>query len=161
MTKWISHRSHITQKPVMREVFRCYDVLVLCVVPKGIMPKEPYPPCLRMADRALLAGYPRNYLGQTLGWTIREHSSDYLLIPNKVEVITGKIPDHEPIHHMPVYTPKKKTKQTEINDHNVCDMNKLERVNILLRNQHRCGVMPTLHCHHDSIYAIMNVRQRR
>ena len=25
----------------------------------GIMPKGPYPPCLRMADRALLAGYPR------------------------------------------------------------------------------------------------------
>ena len=26
----------------------------------GILPKGPYPPCLRMADRALLAGYPRN-----------------------------------------------------------------------------------------------------
>ena len=26
----------------------------------GIPPKAPYPPCLRMADRALLAGYPRN-----------------------------------------------------------------------------------------------------
>ena len=25
----------------------------------GILPKGPYPPCLRMADRALLAGYPR------------------------------------------------------------------------------------------------------
>ena len=25
----------------------------------GIQPKEPYPPCLRKADRALLAGYPR------------------------------------------------------------------------------------------------------
>ena len=24
----------------------------------GVLPKEPYPPCLRMADRALLAGYP-------------------------------------------------------------------------------------------------------
>ena len=24
----------------------------------GILPKGPYPPCLRMADRALLAGYP-------------------------------------------------------------------------------------------------------
>ena len=28
----------------------------------GILPKRPYPPCLRMADRALLAGYPR-YMG--------------------------------------------------------------------------------------------------
>ena len=26
---------------------------------QGILPKGPYPPCLRMADRALLAGYPR------------------------------------------------------------------------------------------------------
>ena len=25
----------------------------------GILPKETYPPCLRMANRALLAGYPR------------------------------------------------------------------------------------------------------
>ena len=25
----------------------------------GILPKGPYPPCLRMADRTLLAGYPR------------------------------------------------------------------------------------------------------
>ena len=25
----------------------------------GILPKGLYPPCLRMADRALLAGYPR------------------------------------------------------------------------------------------------------
>ena len=27
-----------------------------------ILPKRPYPPCLRMADRALLAGYPRMYV---------------------------------------------------------------------------------------------------
>ena len=27
---------------------------------EGILPKGPYPPCSRMADRALLAGYPRN-----------------------------------------------------------------------------------------------------
>ena len=26
---------------------------------EGILPKGPYPRCLRMADRALLAGYPR------------------------------------------------------------------------------------------------------
>ena len=26
----------------------------------GILPKGPYPPCLRMADRALLAGYPQS-----------------------------------------------------------------------------------------------------
>ena len=28
---------------------------------EGILPKGPYPPCLRMADRALLAGYPPYY----------------------------------------------------------------------------------------------------
>ena len=28
---------------------------------EGILPKGPYPPCLRMADRALLAGYPGYY----------------------------------------------------------------------------------------------------
>ena len=27
---------------------------------EGILPKGPYPPCLCMADRALLAGYPRH-----------------------------------------------------------------------------------------------------
>ena len=27
---------------------------------EGILPKGPYPPCLRMADRALLAEYPRS-----------------------------------------------------------------------------------------------------
>ena len=27
---------------------------------EGILPKGPYPPCLRMADKALLAGYPRH-----------------------------------------------------------------------------------------------------
>ena len=27
---------------------------------EGILSKGPYPPCLRMANRALLAGYPRN-----------------------------------------------------------------------------------------------------
>ena len=29
---------------------------------EGILPKGPYPPCLRMADRALLAGYPRHVM---------------------------------------------------------------------------------------------------
>ena len=32
----------------------------------GILPKGPYPPCLRMADRALLAGYPRYQFKQTM-----------------------------------------------------------------------------------------------
>ena len=40
-----------------------YTEYILCVGPRldidGILPKGPYPACLRMADRALLAGYPR------------------------------------------------------------------------------------------------------
>ena len=31
---------------------------------EGILPKGSYPPCWRMADRALLAGYPRNITHQ-------------------------------------------------------------------------------------------------
>ena len=34
----------------------------------GILPKGPYPPCLRMADRALLAGYPRHPLCSLRTW---------------------------------------------------------------------------------------------
>ena len=34
---------------------------VFCILYiEGILPKGPYLPCLRMADRALLAGYPRH-----------------------------------------------------------------------------------------------------
>ena len=36
----------------------CGGVLYIMHV-EGILRKGPYPPCLRMADRALLAGYPR------------------------------------------------------------------------------------------------------
>ena len=42
---------------------RWFDMLIMQVyIHKefdGILPKGPYPPCLRMADRALLTGYPR------------------------------------------------------------------------------------------------------
>ena len=36
---------------------RCLQQVLLYV--DGILPKRPYPPCIRMADRALLAEYPR------------------------------------------------------------------------------------------------------
>ena len=44
----------------------------MCIIPRisyieGILPKGPYPPCLRMADRALLAGYLR-YIHQCPSW---------------------------------------------------------------------------------------------
>ena len=60
--------------------------LLLCVI-DGILPKGPYPPCLRMADRALLAGYPRNEFQNNFfiiaatsprGWRVKPISS---LIP--------------------------------------------------------------------------------
>ena len=35
---------------------------------EGILPKGPYPPCLRMADRAFLAGYPRNIVTFSRDW---------------------------------------------------------------------------------------------
>ena len=39
----------------------------------GILPKGPYPPCLRMADRAVLAGYPRNEESASMSW--RHHAA--------------------------------------------------------------------------------------
>ena len=33
-------------------------IVLTCCYIEGILPKGPYPPCLRMADRAILAGYP-------------------------------------------------------------------------------------------------------
>ena len=41
----------------------------------GILPKGPYPPCLGMADMALLAGYPRcvtRLKGHQMGLLLRE-----------------------------------------------------------------------------------------
>ena len=53
----------------------------------GILPKGPYPPCLRMANRALLAGYPR-YVGWgvlcrgllrfALVWSFSQYHSGFL-----------------------------------------------------------------------------------
>ena len=36
----------------------CMIMLIPCI--EGILPKGPYPPCLRMVARAFLAGYPRH-----------------------------------------------------------------------------------------------------
>ena len=47
---------------------KCYNCVRISVyimstaLIHGILPKGPYPPCLRTADRALLAGYPRYIL---------------------------------------------------------------------------------------------------
>ena len=42
-------------------------VVVLVDDVDSILPKGPYPPCLRMADRALLAGYPRCPVSGSVG----------------------------------------------------------------------------------------------
>ena len=39
----------------------------------GILPKGPYPPCFRMADRALLAGLPRYMVEWGLIWKRRSY----------------------------------------------------------------------------------------
>ena len=50
---------------------------------EGILQKGPYPPCLRMADRALLAGYPRFmnhgflYNGVTLKIALTTNTKNY------------------------------------------------------------------------------------
>ena len=51
------------------------EILQSCTKPAigGILPKGPYPPCLRMADRALLAGYRGNMvLCNTLSHTVQQ-----------------------------------------------------------------------------------------
>ena len=47
----------------------------------GNLPKGPYPPCLRMADRALLAGYPRiiKSLGEWKHTAPRPHRAQFSL----------------------------------------------------------------------------------
>ena len=52
---------------------------------EGILPKGPYPPCLRMADRALLAGYPR-FLSGGVAWYISLLCASHL-----VRNMSGKI----------------------------------------------------------------------
>ena len=43
----------------------------------GILSKVPYPPCLRMSDRALLAGYPRYMLG-CCGIFLKDYLNDFV-----------------------------------------------------------------------------------
>ena len=50
----------------------------------GILPKGPYPPCLRMADRALLAGYPR-YVKK---WVMRKAYPCYHVIMTYVWTVS-------------------------------------------------------------------------
>ena len=66
-------RSHVSNQQqfncllnsLLRQTTKHHKITKLVALSKGnppvidgILPKGPYPPCLRMADRALLAGYP-------------------------------------------------------------------------------------------------------
>ena len=65
---------------------------------EGILPKGPYPPCLRMADRALLAGYPRIIVHEKYRdnerticlrrWTVLKKKSLSYFFPSDVHCIT-------------------------------------------------------------------------
>ena len=68
--------------------FLCY---LLYSQVEGILPKGPYPPCLRMADRALLAGYPRS-TNQSL-WSL-DCSHDFTLFPSTANSSTT-VPSHD------------------------------------------------------------------
>ena len=46
--------------PVLNDAVVFWAIALLQTEIGGILPKGPYPTCLRMADRDLLAGYPRN-----------------------------------------------------------------------------------------------------
>ena len=51
----------------------------------GIRPKGPYQPCLRMADRALLAGYPQYNLRLKL-----QHDKSFLTAPSFTATLTSR-----------------------------------------------------------------------
>ena len=58
---WGQSTSHPHKGPVMWKAFPCHAVIMYAVLPRyrWYPAKRPYPPWLRMADKALLAGYPR------------------------------------------------------------------------------------------------------
>ena len=49
----------------------------------GILPKRPYTPCLRMADRALLAGYPWHPYIDKSGKVAHERQTDGCMKPRQ------------------------------------------------------------------------------
>ena len=77
------------QKQTYKTLLSVNEFWVLWYI-DGILPKWPYPPCFRMADRALLAGYPRYiyslYLWtavicHTSSWHARNQCNPWLLFP--------------------------------------------------------------------------------
>ena len=50
--------NYTIESPVYVYLIQYVRITVMISNMEGILPKGPYPPCLHMADRTLLAGYP-------------------------------------------------------------------------------------------------------
>ena len=61
---------------------------IFCTMSNGILPKGPYLPCLRMADRALLAGHPRLYC------TVIEILTSCFRLDRGVSRLSSSVEDH-------------------------------------------------------------------
>ena len=68
---------------------------------EGILPKGPYPPCLRMADRALLAGYPR-IASHSILWVVISYAClrGLLASPKSSNMSYLDVLVHHHDHHM-------------------------------------------------------------
>ena len=64
-----------------------------------ILPREPSPPCLRMADRALLAGYPRNVLSRLL-WSYYVTSKWMIFSPLLLHIHCSTTSIGQPYMHL-------------------------------------------------------------
>ena len=64
---------YINFRLVINMEFELPTVCLVITVPllDDILPKGPYPPCLRMTDRALLTGYPRTQVNDAFNITER------------------------------------------------------------------------------------------
>ena len=77
MWKWYKSTSLLWKLKLGKEVGRLINHLSYRGYPaiEGILPKGPYLPCLRMADGALLAGYPRYHHRISLQTCVKEISA--------------------------------------------------------------------------------------
>ena len=62
----------------------------------GILPKGPFPPCLRIADRALLAGYPRYAVFFESKWiTAFDWTDNIYMQAHSMKCIANETEDHD------------------------------------------------------------------
>ena len=88
---------YINFRLVINMEFELPTVCLVITVPllDGILPKGPYPSCLRMADRALLTGYPRTQVNDAFNITERWTRYDLFRLPLK----SSSLFHCEGIHH--------------------------------------------------------------